>query len=102
MRKFDDAGVHPEFAAQICEVGRFFADKSKLTAPLVRSFENVRNEFLGRLESDRDMRSAQATATIGKLRQARISRLSPATVMQSRAGKRCWRSFAIQSARQNP
>lgn len=45
VRKFDDAGLHPDFAAQICEVGRHFAARTKLTAPLAQSFENARAEF---------------------------------------------------------
>lgn len=38
IREYDDAGVHPEFAAQICRVGAYFSGQSKLTAPLSRNF----------------------------------------------------------------
>lgn len=46
VRKFDDAGVHPEFAAHICDVGRHFAHRSPLTAMLSRNFEAARDTFL--------------------------------------------------------
>lgn len=46
VRKYDDAGVHPEFAAQICDVGRYFAAQTRLTAPLARSFDAARDVFL--------------------------------------------------------
>jgi len=45
VRKFDDAGVHPDFAAQICRVGAFFAARSALTAPLVPNFEAAQQGF---------------------------------------------------------
>ncbi len=45
VRKYDDAGVHPEFAAQICRVGAFFAERNPLTAPLVRNFEAAEQGF---------------------------------------------------------
>jgi len=38
IRRYDDAGVHPEFAAQICRVGAYFSDQSDLTAPLTANF----------------------------------------------------------------
>ncbi len=34
MRKYDDAGVHPEFAVQICRVGAYFASRRPDTAPI--------------------------------------------------------------------
>ena len=45
VRKYDDAGVHPEFAMQICEVGQFFAARNTLTAPIARDFEEVGTVF---------------------------------------------------------
>ena len=45
VRRFDDAGLHPDFAAQVCEVARYFAAKTRLTAPLVRNFEAARDAF---------------------------------------------------------
>jgi hypothetical protein len=45
VRKYDDAGVHPEFAAQICKVGAFFAARSPLTAPIGRDFEDAQRVF---------------------------------------------------------
>jgi hypothetical protein len=46
IRKYDDAGVHPEFGAQICRVGAFFAARNPLTAPIARDFEAAQNMFL--------------------------------------------------------
>ncbi|AZV78511.1 hypothetical protein EBB79_11910 [Parasedimentitalea marina] len=45
VRKYDDAGVHPEFAAQICRVGAYFAARDPLTAPIGRDFENAEKVF---------------------------------------------------------
>lgn len=45
VRKYDDAGVHPEFAAQICRVGRHFGDRNSLTAPIARDFEEAESLF---------------------------------------------------------
>ncbi|MDF1718984.1 MAG: hypothetical protein P1U75_20315 [Antarcticimicrobium sp.] len=45
VRKFDDAGVHPDFAAQICRVGAYFAARTSLTAPLARNFEAAQRGF---------------------------------------------------------
>jgi len=45
VRKYDDAGVHPEFAAQICKVGAYFSAQSRLTAPLSRNFEGAQKSF---------------------------------------------------------
>lgn len=46
IRKYDDAGVHPEFGAQICRVGAFFSARNPLTAPIAQSFEAVQRMFL--------------------------------------------------------
>lgn len=51
VRKYDDAGVHPEFAAHICAVGAYYAAQSPRTAMLSRNFELARQgfaEMLGR------------------------------------------------------
>lgn len=45
VRKYDDAGVHPEFAAQICKVGAFFAQRDPLTAPIGLDFEDAQKVF---------------------------------------------------------
>ncbi|UWQ73925.1 hypothetical protein [Leisingera sp. M658] len=45
VRKYDDAGVHPEFAAQLCRTGAYYAAQSKLTAPLCRNFEAAGRAF---------------------------------------------------------
>lgn len=59
VRKFDDAGLHPDFAAQICDVGRYFADRSKLTASLAKAFDNARSNFLAiTQEGASELRSA--------------------------------------------
>ena len=47
VRKYDDAGVHPEFAMQICRVGRHFADRNRLTAPIARDYEEAEQVFVG-------------------------------------------------------
>lgn len=46
IRKYDDAGVHPEFAAHICRVGRHFADRDPATRPIARDFEDAEQVFL--------------------------------------------------------
>lgn len=43
--KYDDAGVHPDYARQLCKVGAYYAAQSKLTAPLVRNFETAGRAF---------------------------------------------------------
>ena len=58
VRRFDDAGLHPEFGAQICEVGRYFADKSKLTAGLAPCFEAAGAAFIAMMDDDLHLRSA--------------------------------------------
>lgn len=51
VRKYDDAGVHPEFAQQLCRVGTYFSAQSKLTAPLTRNFEGALAAFTAIVES---------------------------------------------------
>ncbi|MEY8839391.1 hypothetical protein AB9K41_10220, partial [Cribrihabitans sp. XS_ASV171] len=58
VRKYDDAGVHPEFAAQICRVGRYFSAQSRLTAPLTRGFDRAMNTFLEILREGDALESA--------------------------------------------
>ncbi len=41
----DDVGLHPEFAIQLCTVATFFAERSRLTAPLMPMFEAVATEL---------------------------------------------------------
>ena len=43
--KYDDAGVHPDYARQLCRVGAYYAGQSKLTAPLARNFEAAGRAF---------------------------------------------------------
>lgn len=47
IRRYDDAGVHPDFAAQICRVGAYFSAQSPLTACLTRNFEAAEHGFSG-------------------------------------------------------
>lgn len=47
IRKYDDAGVHPDFAAQACAVGAYFSAQSPLTAPLTRNFLAAELGFTG-------------------------------------------------------
>lgn len=42
VREYDDAGVHPEFAIQICKVGQYFSARSRLTTPLSLNFEEAK------------------------------------------------------------
>ncbi|MGR3617843.1 MAG: hypothetical protein ACU0BB_17640 [Paracoccaceae bacterium] len=58
VRKYDDAGVHPEFAMHICNVGAYFADRSDLTRPLVENFEGAARSFKDILEGGSDLRFA--------------------------------------------
>jgi hypothetical protein len=58
VRKYDDAGVHPEFAAQICAVGAFYAAQTKLTAPLAVNFEGARQAFATILENGKARKRA--------------------------------------------
>lgn len=45
VRKYDDAGVHPDFAVQLCRVGAYYSAQSSLTAPLTRNFEAAEQTF---------------------------------------------------------
>jgi hypothetical protein len=45
VRKYDDAGIHPEFASQICKVGAFFGARHPLTALIGRDFEDAQKVF---------------------------------------------------------
>lgn len=47
IRKYDDAGVHPDFAAQICRVGAYFSAQSPITACLSPNFETAAQGFAG-------------------------------------------------------
>ncbi|UWQ92236.1 hypothetical protein QEZ52_05495 [Aliisedimentitalea scapharcae] len=58
VRKYDDAGVHPEFAVQICKVGQYFAAQSPLTAPLSRNFEGAARAFKEILRDGSSLKSA--------------------------------------------
>ena len=46
IRKYDDAGVHPQFAAHLCRVGALFARRNTLTAPIARDFEEAEQVFV--------------------------------------------------------
>ena len=46
VRKYDDAGVHPEFAIHLCKTGGYFADRLSITAPIARDFEEAEQVFL--------------------------------------------------------
>jgi hypothetical protein len=60
IRRYDDAGVHPEFAAQICRVGAYFSEQSRLTAPLTRNFLTATDGFehILRGEAEAELRRA--------------------------------------------
>jgi hypothetical protein len=45
VMEYDDAGVHPDYAHQLCRVGAYYAAQSKLTAPLSRNFEAASRAF---------------------------------------------------------
>jgi hypothetical protein len=45
IRKYDDAGVHPAFAVQICKVGQYFSAQSRLTTALTQNFEGAVTVF---------------------------------------------------------
>lgn len=45
VRRLDDAGVHPAFAAQLCRTGAYFSAQCRLTAPLSRNFEAASRAF---------------------------------------------------------
>ncbi|WP_236628155.1 MULTISPECIES: hypothetical protein [unclassified Sulfitobacter] len=46
IRKYDDAGVHPDFAAQMCRVGAFYSARSPITKPLTRNFLAALHGFI--------------------------------------------------------
>ncbi|QFT62715.1 hypothetical protein [Roseivivax sp. THAF30] len=46
IRKFDDAGVHPEFAYNLCKVGEYAAYRNRETALLARDFADGQRFFL--------------------------------------------------------
>ncbi|MCE8536630.1 hypothetical protein KBY27_04105 [Ruegeria pomeroyi] len=58
VRRYDDAGVHPEFAMQICRVGAYFAAQSPVTAPLARNFDAAVDSFRAILREGRSLKSA--------------------------------------------
>jgi hypothetical protein len=58
--KYDDAGVHPEFAANICRVGRFFAARNRVTAAVAHDFEEAEKLFLGILLDGLNLAKASA------------------------------------------
>lgn len=58
VRKYDDAGVHPEFAAQICKVGGYYSAQSPITAPLTRNFDAAMTAFLDILRDGEARKSA--------------------------------------------
>ncbi|SNS46403.1 hypothetical protein [Antarctobacter heliothermus] len=45
VRKYDDAGVHPEFAGHLCRVGAYFGARQALTTPIGRDFEDAARVF---------------------------------------------------------
>ena len=53
IRKYDDAGVHPEFAAHICKVGAYFAQRVPLTRLIGLDFEDAEKVFEQVLKSGR-------------------------------------------------
>ena len=52
IRKYDFVGAHPEFGLQLCQVGMFFADRSPLTRPLVRLFQDIEQDLARDLASN--------------------------------------------------
>lgn len=46
IRELDDTGLHPDFAAHVLGVGRYFSAQSRITAPLSRCFEQAAKGFL--------------------------------------------------------
>lgn len=61
VRRYDFAGVHPDFGVQLCDVAAFFADRNPLSRSLVRNFEAARAVF-GDMQK---MEAAQRTAKDG-------------------------------------
>ncbi|MCU9837693.1 hypothetical protein OEZ49_07935 [Ruegeria sp. WL0004] len=58
VRKYDDAGVHPEFAMQICGVGAYYAAQSPVTEALARNFDAAQDYFRAILKDGRSLKSA--------------------------------------------
>lgn len=58
VRKYDDAGVHPEFAVQILKVGRYYSAQSRITAPLTRCFDGAMRTFQDILRAGTSLRTA--------------------------------------------
>jgi hypothetical protein len=58
VRKYDDAGVHPEFAVQILKVGRYFSAQSRITAPLTRNLDATMRAFESILHDGRSLKRA--------------------------------------------
>lgn len=56
--KYDDAGVHPEFAVQICKVGSYYSRQSRLTAMLCANFDAAQASFEEVLREGRALKSA--------------------------------------------
>ncbi len=52
IRERDDVGRHPEFAANICAIGGYFADRSPLTRRLVPAFDAGEAQFVGMLRQE--------------------------------------------------
>lgn len=58
VRRYDDAGVHPEFAVQILRVGRYFSAQSRITAPLSRNLDATMRAFQSILREGRSLQRA--------------------------------------------
>ena len=71
VRTYDDAGVHPDFAAHICKVGAYFAAQYPITAMLRPHFEAAMQNF--QTISEREARREQKRAL--KIRKKRVIRV---------------------------
>jgi hypothetical protein len=58
VRKYDDAGVHPEFAVQILKVGRYFSAQSRITAPLTANLDAAMRAFQDILRAGSSLKHA--------------------------------------------
>lgn len=58
VRKYDEAGVHPDLAAQVCKVGSYFSAQSRITAPLSRNFDAAQQAFRDVLRDGISLQSA--------------------------------------------
>lgn len=58
---YDDAGVHPAFAAHICAVGAYFADRNPMTRMLVRNFLETAEVFVEILQDVQSEAKRQAS-----------------------------------------